>query len=438
MFRVARIWLAALGLTVVLLAVTASTAWAENGDFEWGDSGEGVSCVFDYGNEDGGAPPSCEGTVLVYERVVNLGNNLCVWMPARFYDCETGTTQAVPTEYTDPNVYAVEGACTKEEPGASPPCGGLIWQDGLTWVTEYGDSTCSAWKWELYVSASLPCNRLAIYPYPATTVGWPSGFKFLGGAPVTARAGRAYAGAGTPGNPRVGDQRNIVLQIRLVPARNALELYIPRWGRVVDGGKSCPEQGALLLPAQNNISRPRVWACWDLPSHPAAGGVDQAGRYFPDDPVGADAPLFKGWGRVPYYAYWSLSYEELKERTWCDTSYANWEWDENEQTWVPECTAGGKAGHWESETYWDTVARGGLIDPDWVAGLPAALKADLDGDGDADAFWSYGVQVVRMDENGRLTGWWQKEYICRTEVPIVVREAQSRIAWPEGGPRVGP
>jgi len=420
--------------TILLLTVTTRNARADGDNIIGQDAGDsGSTCVTSYFAEGDTTPSTCEGTVLIWRIVEDLGDNVCKWAPDQYYDCESGESQDVVVHR---GALTVEAACS--QPGPTPPCGGLVWSDGISWLTEYGDRTCSAWEWRLQVHAGLPCNRLAIYPYPATTVGWPSGFKFIGAGTTTAQAARAYAGAGSPGNPRVGDQRNIVLQLKLVPARNALELYLPRWGRVVDGGKSCPEQGSVFLPPQGVFGRPKTWACWDLPSHPAAGGEDQAGRYFPDDPVGPDAPLFKGWGRVPYYAYWALSYQEYKERTYCDTSYANWGWDEEAGQWVPECTEDGQPGHWETEYYWDTVSRGGVIDPDWVAGLPAGMKADLNGDGDADAFWSYGVQVLRMDENGRLDGWWRKEYVCRAEIPIVVREAQSRIAWPEHGPRVGP
>ncbi len=422
-----------LGIILVLLLQAPVRA---DDTLEWDVQWEGVSCIFNYGSEEGGTPPSCEGLVLVFDKTAELGNNMCEWMPSYFYDCETGARFDTIIQ-NDPNIAPVEGVCSPGQ--ASKPCGRLVYRDGITWESEGEESTCSRWRWDLRVHASFPCNRLAIYPYPSTTVGWPTAFKFLGGTPVTAQAGRAYAGAGSPGAPREGDQRNIVLQLRLIPARNALELYIPRWGRVVNAGESCPLRSTMVLPAQNEWARPIGWACWDLPSHPEAGGGGAAGAYFPDDPVGWDAPLFRGIARLPYLAYWHLSYEEYKKRTYCDTSYVKWDWNEQEQQWEPECTtADGTPGHEETEYYWDTISQGGPIDPDWIPGFPDALKADLNGDGDPEAFWSYNIRVVRMDENGRLQGWWEKEYPCRREVPIVVREAQSRIAWPRTGQQVEP
>ena len=409
-----------------------------HGQIDYEIDWENVQCVFNYGNEDV-APPSCEGWVLVYEKVLDLGNNVCEWMPGYFYNCETGEKMDIPTEMTDPNVYAVEGACAPPQP--SPPCGGLVWNNGVTWISEGQDSTCSRWEWRLYVSASLPCNELGISPYPASLVGWPTAFKFLGANPVSAQAALAFAGAGSLGDPQPGDQRNIVLRLDLKPAMDAVEVYIPRWGRVVEGGKWCPEQGPQWIPA----SHVATLACWDLPSHPAAGGEDQAGNYFRDDPVAADTPLFKGWGRVPYYAYWSLYYEQYQQ---VDTQEvcvppAEYVYDEDKGQYVPECTYGEdeQPGHIEEIPVYDWVSHqsGGIIDPDWVAGIPDWAKADLNGDGDPEAFWSYAIRVIRLGEepNYPVNSPWYKEYVCRPFIPMVVREAQSRVAWPEGG-RVQP
>ena len=147
-----------------------------------------------------------------------------------------------------------------------------------------------------------------------------------------------------------------------------------------------PLRGPSLLPAGVT-----TLACRDLLSLSAAGEEDRAGNYFPDDPVAPDTPLFKGWGRVPYYAVWSLYYEEYQQ---LDTEEvcvppAEYVYDEDKGQYVPECTYGEdeQPDHIEEVPVYDWVAHssGGYIDPDWVPGIPEWAKADLNGDGDPEA-----------------------------------------------------
>lgn len=277
-----------------------------------GASGSGGNCIIVNTIEEFVAPSSCEGEIQVWTRIFghpleDVDANQCVFLLSYIYDCDTGILQPVifgeggleaPTE--------IIAAC--ETPGPSRPCGEVVWNNGITWTSEGPESTCSRWEWRLSVSASLPCNRIGISPYPATTVGWPTAFRFLGAGSSGDSAFLAYAGSGSPGNPVEGDQRNITLTLQITPAMNAVEMYMPGWGTPVDGGKQCPLQGVRLLPAGVTSL-----ACWDLSSHPAAGGSDAAGNYFPGDPVAPDTPLFKGWGRVAYYATWSLSYDQYQQ-----------------------------------------------------------------------------------------------------------------------------
>lgn len=429
---------------VVLLAGLIPTkvyAQDDGDNIGVGASGSGGNCIIVNTIEEFVAPSSCEGEIQVWTRIFghpleDVDANQCVFLLSYIYDCDTGILQPV--------IFGEEGgleapseiiaAC--ETPGPSRPCGGVVWNNGITWTSEGPESTCSRWEWRLSVSASLPCNRIGISPYPATTVGWPTAFRFLGAGSSGDSAFLAYAGSGSPGNPVEGDQRNITLTLQITPAMNAVEMYIPGWGTPVDGGKQCPLQGVRLLPAGVTSL-----ACWDLSSHPAAGGSDAAGNYFPGDPVAPDTPLFKGWGRVAYYATWSLSYDQYQQigtQQVCEPP-AEYVYDEDQGRYVPECTYGPdeKPGHIEEVPIYDWVSHSssGLIDPDMVAGLPEWAKADLDGDGAPEAFWSYGLQVVRLGEPPNYPTYspWFKEYVCRPFVPLVVREAQSRVAWPDGG-----
>ncbi len=421
---------------VILSALVIKPVLAQDIGQEIG--GEGATCIIVNSMEEFEAPASCEGWIEVWTRIFghpleDVSANQCVFVLSYYYDCNTSTLVPVIVEEGGQEA-PTEMIAACETPGFAPPCGGVVWNgNGLTWTSEGSESTCSRWEWRLSVFASLPCNRIGISPYPATLVGWPTAFRFLGAGSAGDSAFLAYAGAGSPGNPQPGDQRNITLTLQIQPAMNAVEMYMPGWGTPIDGGKECPARGVHLLPAGVT-----TLACWDLSSHPAAGGGDAAGNYFSGDPVAADAPLFKGWGRVAYYATWSLSYEQYQQ---VDTEEvcvppAEYVYDEDKGQYVPECTYGEdeKPGHIEEVPIYDWVAHSssGLIDPDMVAGLPDWAKADLDGDGDPEAFWSYGLQVIRLGEPPNYPEYspWYKEYVCRPFIPLVVREAQSRQDYP--------
>ena len=245
------------------------------------EGGSGGDCERNVFVGNGETPTACQGVVLVWRIGKDLGNNRCLWFPAEYYNCDNGTIVGYPDmppvgsdEWEEwLQEVSVEKACTLR---GSPPCGEVIWNNGLTWSTEGQENSCSRWEWRLSVYAPLPCNRIGISPYPATLVGWPTAFRFLGAGSSGDVASLAYAGSGSPGNPQPGDQRNITLTLQITPAMNAVEMYMPGWGTPIDGGKACPARGVHLLPAGVT-----TLACWDLPSHPAAGGGDATGNDFP-------------------------------------------------------------------------------------------------------------------------------------------------------------
>ena len=425
------------------LAHAVTPALAEGDDDDGGGTvvveagASGGGCGYNFTGEEGWVPASCSGWVTIYERGDQVGDNQCKWYADRMYNCDTGDTAAIDTWSSDTGETVV-GACTLDEGGAPPPCGQIVWNGGLEWSSEGAGGQCSTWAWNLRVAASLPGMHLSIVPYPVTLVGYPTWFRFDGLSSSTAQATLPFVGSGTPADPEEGDQANIVLRLYFVPARQALDLHMPGLGFAVDNGKECRLVENVSLPLHNPTSRPYLKACWDLPSHPAAGATGMASQFFGADDADAippDMPLFLGWGRVPFFAYWQVSYDEWTPIRECVPGGV---WKNGE--YVSECTPpGGGFGHWDIVDYeWRRHAQGGLVDPDVVAGLAPGLKADLNGDGDADAFWSYNVQIGRMNEAFFLNDpVWGKEWTFGGWIPLAVREGQALIAWPDGG-RVRP
>jgi hypothetical protein len=71
------------------------------------------------------------------------------------------------------------------------------------------------------------------------------------------------------------------------------------------------------------------------------------------------------------------------------------------------------------------------VDPDAIRGLPPQYRADLNGDGKADALWNYNSVIRRMNESDRpATGSLAFEMRTGGSFPLWVREAQGQIGWP--------
>ena len=87
-------------------------------------------------------------------------------------------------------------------------------------------------------------------------------------------------------------------------------------------------------------------------------------------------------------------------------------------------------GHWEYG--WEDEGMGGEITPDMIAGLPAGMAADLDGDGTFDANWNRKITIRRMDNNnGVSSGTWGGSWSWGGAVYWAVREGQGHIGWPK-------
>lgn len=348
-------------------------------------------------NDPQPTPPPRPRCGEVYRSFSHRANNVCyyrVWT----IDCDTGVIVVLGNE---------PGPCgSPPEPPTEDPC-----TDG--WVISGGRITCRRGEGVLLeASVSYPPFLIDIYPFPTTIVGWPSMLRLANVGVSVGRDTYEYVprGGGSPDAPAPGDRRNVVFELSLQPVEPSyVEVHLPNVGRrvLVQGD---------VLPVTFN-----------LPSHPDAGGAS-APEQAVQVGLASDFPAFRGSARAAYTLHWRLSWEEFErhQRRVRDEN-GNYICDP-QPTSNPECYVGGNTGRWRRETIeeWKPYSIGGVIDPDLIEGLPESRKADIDGDGDAEAFWSYRVQQRTMDAKFNPVGavyelggfyWW-------------VREGQGAIGWP--------
>ena len=161
---------------------------------------------------------------------------------------------------------------------------------------------------------------------------------------------------------------------------------------------------------------------WEVPSHPAVGGGPLARTVSGLDELPGDIPLFVGKGHASYKLFWELRYYEYAAiKEYVDGPNANGNYN-----------CGGGTGHKVVVDYeWKGKSSGGEIPPSAVKDLPAALKADLNGDGTADAYWDNKLTLRRMDDNNRVDNpQYQKSWNWGGIIYWAVREGQGQIGWP--------
>ncbi|MBL7164443.1 MAG: hypothetical protein ISS57_17800 [Anaerolineales bacterium] len=284
--------------------------------------------------------------------------------------------------------------------GAEHPC--------ETFTMTPGGITCANTQWYINARVNFPITFLDLRPYPVTLVRWPTAAR-CGGLPSSSGQGTypyvAYGG-GSPGNPQPGDWRNLVLTLTLNPAG---PMFF-----------SMPHIGEMMLQPVGSTGSPEIFR-WELPSHPAAGGGPLAGSVGLSELPG-DMPLFVGEAKSPYRLFWRFTYEEAVAIMDCvsgpngDGGY--------------DCDGG--SGHMEMVGIeWAGRGMGGEIQPEDVPGVPESMKADLNHDGDPDAYWDRLVTIRRMDDNNSISGRWAASYSFGGGVVYWgVREGQAQIGWP--------
>jgi len=426
-------------LLVALLINPIPALATEGGDGGGGDIGgdysiSGGGCVLVPGGEEWQEGPLvCEGVVNVY---ANAGptdeENVCNYVLQGSYDCDTGDFQAISFQLTEDNLEAatIQSACNGN--------GSLNYYRNCEINRWSGHLECSFWNETLRTAVNFPGIVLDIEPYPVTLVRWPTYFRFSGAGTANSAATLPFVGRGTVDHPMPGDQKNITLTftLRPFPAMLYMQLHLPRAGYYQGEGKRCAEVENFMLPLQSDPSPPKTVGCWNVPSHPAAGAGPLAGGISGLDELASDMPLFVGWARVPYMAEWHMAYEqwEVVDRN-CVLGPARYDANGNP---VYECKAQGSAwnnGHWEDVYDWKLHTDGGAIDPEAVTGLPDYLKADINGDGRADAFWNYDTLIRRMNEAWSVNDpVYKRSWSWGGRVYIAVREGQTQSVYYPSSP----
>jgi len=273
-----------------------------------------------------------------------------------------------------------------------------------------GGITCGS-EWAVEANVSFPETYLDLRPFPATLVRWPTAAR-CGGLPNASGSGTynyVPYGGGSPGDPAVGDWRDLRLTLTLRPAG-------PMFFQM-------PQIGTLALPDVGAAGQPALLQ-WELPSHPEAGGSVLAGRVPGLGELPADIPLFAGAAYSPYRLFWRLTYERYTRDCEPGPDPGTGQFRCKTRHSLPE-----NDGHWEYE--WDGRRDGGEILPRMIAGLPPNLAADLNGDGVPDAYWNHNLTIRRMDEGNRVDNpAWAASWNWGGAVYWAVREGQGQVGWP--------
>jgi hypothetical protein len=287
-------------------------------------------------------------------------------------------------------------------PQASHPC--------TTFSVNAGGISCDAnHGWHVVARVRFPETFLDVRPYPATLVRWPTALR-NGGQPSSSSSGnQGYYGTGSPGSPVVGDWSNIRLTLTLNPAST---MFV-----------TLPDVGALSLSDQGANGTPQIIQ-WEVPSHPDVGGKTRAATVSGLDELPGDMPLFVGSGRSAYRLFWNLSYNQYEAINGCVPGANS----------AGQYNCGGGTGHRGVVGHdWRQHSSGGEIPPSAVAGLPASVAADLNGDGMAEAYWDRNLTLRRMDDANSIDNpTYRRSWNWGGLIYWAVREGQGQIGWPGG------
>jgi hypothetical protein len=379
---------------VVACAGTASTAQAEacRTVFVPPDTFRTV-CT---GSDDPGPPPGgcTSGTTRLETLFVPFGPWGCEII-VREVDVCTG-------EVLWSQVKSVLSECFEFPTEAYNPC--------TTFIITPGGISCGS-EWAVEANVSFPETYLDLRPFPATLVRWPTAVRSGGLPPASGSGTYDYVpyGGGSPGDPEVGDWRDLKLTLTLRPAG---PMFF-----------TMPHVGMLALPDVGADGQPSLIE-WELPSHPEAGANVLAGSVSGLEELPADIPLFTGSAYSPYRLFWRLTYDRYTRDCEAGPDPDTGQFRCKTRNSLPE-----KDGHWEYE--WKGRSDGGEILPRMIAGLPANLAADLNGDGAPDAYWNHNLTIRRMDEGNRVDNpVWAASWNWGGAVYWAVREGQGQVGWP--------
>jgi len=352
-----------------------------------GGGGNGTSS----GNTSGGGSACTPGNHLTFHiTAFDAASSTCTAFPIQVDNC-TGTILHI---WEQPTTLPCEqqGVSTPQH-----PC--------TTFTIGAGGITCTNNAWKVTARVYFPEIYLDVRPYPATLVRWPTTLR-NGGMPESSGSGSVgYVpnGGGSPGNPQVGDWRNLRLTLTLRPAG---PMFV-----------SLQQIGDLALA--NGATQSMQW---EVPSHPAAGAEPLAGSIGGLDELPGDMPLFVGKGRAPYRLFWDLRYQEYVAIQGCLPGPGS----------NGRYNCGGGTGHRGIVGYeWRNRSSGGEIPPSAVTNLPAGLMADMNNDGTPDAYWDNKLTLRRMDDTGSISNpQYARSWNWGGIIYWAVREGQGQIGWP--------
>ena len=327
--------------------------------------------------------------------------------------------------------------CPEQQPQSENPCD--------TFTIDNGGVYCNSSKWRVEAQVSFPEVFLDVRPYPASLVRWPTAMR-THLQPNSGSGTLAYysSSGGSSGSPHEGDLANITLTLTLQPVGKTY-VQIPRIGVYETRGGSayCISVNRIILAG----GIPPKKFCWEVPSHPAAGGGPLAGTISGFDELPADMPVFVGSAHAPYHLFWNLSYQQYVRYCPCgscegsDVPGIN-SWKLNGRRWEPFCDTNIPSGatgncsvsvpaECNYDYKWEPHSQGGEILPSQVQGLPASLAADLDGNGTPDAYWDNNLTLRRMDDYDHVgTSAWGRSWNWGGTIYWGVREGQGQIGWP--------
>jgi hypothetical protein len=401
-------WLFLVAL-VIMVWMPASYASADGPPVCAFNPNGNITCTISGGSGDhggGGGGNTSEPTPIPFSCAPGQSQmvNHQVYYPVAGGQCSLvgGSYDVCSSEWITVDSIGEPGDCPEAaNPPPRHPC--------TSFVVTGGGITCNGGDgWHIVATVRFPENYFDVRPYPATLVRWPTAIR-NGGMPSASGSGsQDYYGAGLPGNPRVGDWSNITLTLTLNPAGS---MYV-----------TLPQVGSLILSDQGATGTPHIIQ-WEVPSHPAVGGGPLAGSISGLGELPADLPLFVGRGRSPYRLFWRLSwyaYEGIEECLPGPNGNG-----------VYNCA--NDTGHKAITGYeWRRHSRGGEIPPTAVQGLPAALAADLNGDGSPEAYWNNNLTIRRMDDANRVDNpTYRRSWNWGGMIYWGVREGQGQIGWPE-------
>ena len=312
-------------------------------------------------------------------------------------------------------------------------------------IIDGGGVHCGSSEWHVQAQVTFPEVFLDVRPFPASLVRWPTAIRTQL-QPNSGSGTLAYysSSGGSSGSPHEGDLANITLTLTLQPVGKTY-VQIPRIGVYETRGGSayCISVNRIILAG----GIPPKKFCWEVPSHPAAGGGPLAGTISGFDELPADMPVFVGSAHAPYHLFWNLSYQQYVRYCPCgscegsDVPGIN-SWKLNGRRWEPFCDTNIPSGatgncsvsvpaECNYDYKWEPHSQGGEILPSQVQGLPASLAADLDGNGTPDAYWDNNLTLRRMDDYDHVgTSAWGRSWNWGGTIYWGVREGQGQIGWP--------